>query len=64
MRSAPHRYQRIHIENDVMNDPLVRKSTRGNFLIEHLIEQQKIQIQQKVDFIIFTAQNYFLESLI
>lgn len=44
-----------------MNDPLVRKSTRENF---HLIEQQKIQIQKKVDFTIFTAQNYFLESLI
>lgn len=44
MRSVPHRYQRIHIENDAMNDPLVRKRTRGNFLIEHIIEQQKIQI--------------------
>lgn len=44
-----------------MNDPLVRKSTRGNF---HLIEQLKIQIQKRVDFIIFTAQNYVLESLI
>lgn len=43
-----------------MNDPLVRKSTRGDF---HLIEQQKIQIQKKVDFIIFTAQNYILEPL-
>lgn len=43
-----------------MNDPLLRKSTRGNF---HLIEQQKIQIQKKVDFIIFTARNYILEPL-
>lgn len=61
MRSVPHRYQRIHIANDAMNNSLVRKSTRENF---HLIGQQKIQIQKKVDFIIFTAQNSFLKSLI
>lgn len=37
------------------------KKNQGNF---HLIKQQKIQIQGKLDFIISTAQNYFLESVI
>lgn len=38
--------------NDAMNDPWVKKSTRGKF---HLIKQQKIQIQGKLDFVISTA---------
>lgn len=37
------------------------KKHQGNFW---LIKQQKIQIQEKLDFIISTAQIYFLDSLI
>lgn len=50
--------------NDAMNDPWVKKAPGGTFtLLNSRKFKYKVQIQGKLDFIISTAQNYFLESL-